>query len=57
MLQPQQNLHLPLGALGVGPQVLGGVERVEPLAALLDAEHRAERAVGDLVFPLVLKQE
>ena len=48
--------HLSLGSLGVSSEVLGGVVCVVSLTSLLHTEHAAERTVGDLVLPLVLKQ-
>ena len=46
--------HLSFCPLSVGPEVLCGIVSVVALASLLYTEHTAERAIGDLVLPLVL---
>ena len=46
--------HLSFCPLSVGPEVLCGIVSVVALASLLYTKHTAERAIGDLVLPLVL---
>ena len=48
--------HLSFCPLSVGSEVFSRIGSVVSLASLLDAEHRAEGSIGDLISPLVLKR-